>query len=173
MTTEEKTSKKVSKKVSKAQKAKVEQDKQEEIDDDKMQNIGSTVTLSIGEFEVNQIPFFPFIRLARKQVEIFWHVLNQLDFSGKDMAPEKIVDILGSIALIEDFEGGMCEIIAKYCGTEDTEQFMNLMPKDMLILVPAIVAKIDTEALRDFFTQMLPSLAKNLGSKIQNSTETK
>lgn len=163
--------KKVSK-VSKAQKAKAKKDEQEIIDDDRMQNASSTVSTSIGEFELKELAFFPFIKLMRKQIEIFYGVLKQLDFTeGVQMPPEKIVDLLTAFSYMEDFEENMCEIIAAYAQTEDKEQFMNLKTSDMKIIIPAIFDKVDKEALKDFFTQTLPSLGKQMQTKMQNSTD--
>lgn len=164
---------KVSKKVSKSKKSKSAQEVKEEIVNERMTNEPSTVQTSIGEFELKELAFLPFIKLARKQIEIFWTVLTQLDFSGKEMEPDQLLGILGHLSLVDDFEENMCEIIAAYTGEEDKLQFMHLTSKDMLEIVPKIVEKVDTEALRDFFTKMLPSLAQGLGKEIQTSTANK
>lgn len=166
------TEKKKITKVSKAQKSKKKQEEQAVIDDDRMENIPSTVTTSIGEFELKELPFFPFIRLARKQIEIFWGVLSQIDFAeGSEMDSEKILSIMASISIIDNFEENMCEIIAAYCQDPDEDKFMSLSTKDMQIMIPAIVNKIDKEALKDFFSKTLPGMATNLKSQIQSSTE--
>lgn len=149
--------KKITKK-SKAQEAKKVADKKEELDPLRMDNVPTKVTLSIGEFEVRELDFWSFTQMVASKIGSYWNIFSDLDL--ENLNAEDIAVLLIRLTATEDFREEFSTVFAKYCGDPDNEDFKNITFADFEILAPAILEKVDFEAIKRFFTQTLPKLVE-------------
>ena len=121
-------------------------------------NLGETVELSIGTFEVKELTAYQMLDVVSEGLFLLDQLMTKEDLEKGDL--EVDLAMLAAVARQPETKKQLNKILATFCNTEDEDIFNALKIKDLKMLLEAITKVTDFEEVKELFLSLTNQLKK-------------